>query len=114
MVRGKITRLAPFGAFVELQQGVEGLCHVSEFDEDHGARGAAKFEAGCEHEFRVLRLNPADRKVGLSMREVAAPAAPVEAPRPKEPVHTSTMAQALSSAGITPLGISPPSSSTES
>ena len=114
VVRGKITRLAPFGAFVELQQGVEGLCHVSEFDEDHGAHGAAKFEVGSEHEFRVLRLNPADRKIGLSMKEVAAPPAPVEAPRPKEPVHTSTMAQALSSAGITPLGISPPSSSTES
>ncbi len=114
VVRGKITRLAPFGAFVELQHGVEGLCHVSEFDEDHGAHGAAKFEAGSEHEFRVLRLNPADRKIGLSMKEVAAPAAPVETPRPKEPVHTSTMAQALSSAGITPLGISPPSSSTDS
>ena len=114
VVRGKITRLAPFGAFVELQQGVEGLCHVSEFDEDHDSRGAPKFEVGSEREFRVLRLNPADRKIGLSMKEVDAPAAPVEAARPKEPVHSSTMAQALSSAGITPLGISPPSSSTES
>ncbi len=106
LVRGKVTRLAPFGAFAELQQGVEGLCHVSEFDDDHGARGSAKFEVGSEYEFRVIRLNPTDRKIGLSMKEAAAPAPPAETAKPKEPVHTSTMAQALSSAGITPFGIS--------
>ncbi len=108
LVRGKVSRLASFGAFVELQEGVEALCHVSEFDADHSANGAARLEAGSEYLFRVIRLNPAERKIGLSMKEAAAPA-PAPAAKAPDPIHTSTMAEALSSAGITPAK-SPPSS----
>jgi small subunit ribosomal protein S1 len=102
-VRGKVTRLVSFGAFVEVQPGIEGLCHVSEFDDDHGTHRASKLEVGSEHEFRVIRLNPTERKIALSMKDAAVPNTPVETPRVKEPVHTSTMAQALSSAGIVPV-----------
>jgi small subunit ribosomal protein S1 len=102
VVRGKVSRKVSFGVFVDVQEGIEGLCHVSEIANGHGARGDAKLEVGSEHEFRVIRLNPEERKVALSMKDVAPPPPPVEVAKPKEPVRLSTMAEALSSAGITP------------
>lgn len=114
MLRGKVSRLASFGAFVELQEGIEGLCHVSEFDEDHRGGGSANLEVGSEYEFRVLRLNAGEKKIGLSMRSAAPPAPAPEAVKSKEPVRMSTMAEALSSAGITPYGSTPSSSETDS
>ncbi|HTS70106.1 MAG TPA: S1 RNA-binding domain-containing protein, partial [Terriglobia bacterium] len=101
-VRGKISRLVSFGAFVELEEGIEGLCHISEMEKPHGSANA-KLEVGSEHEFRVLRLSPGDRKIALSMKEAAPPPPPEPAvPKAKEPERLSTMAEALSSAGITP------------
>jgi len=115
VVRGKVSRVASFGAFVELQEGIEGLCHVSEFDDDHRGGKSPKLEAGSEHDFRVIRLNPTERKIGLSMKEVVPPpAASAQTGKAKEPARTSTMAEALSSAGITPLEPSASSAATES
>jgi small subunit ribosomal protein S1 len=79
MVRGKVARLAAFGAFVELAEGVEGLCHVSEI-EDRRARSerdknqprdASKLgplAVGNEYDFKVLRLDPEQRRISLSYR----------------------------------------------
>jgi small subunit ribosomal protein S1 len=101
MVHGKVSRQVAFGVFVELQEGIEGLCHVSEMENEHG--GDAKLELGSEHDFRIIRLNPGDRKIALSMKEPAPPPPPPEpeVPKAKEPERMSTMAEALSSAGIT-------------
>jgi small subunit ribosomal protein S1 len=112
--RGKVTRMAPFGAFVELEEGVEGLCHVSEFEEDRNAKGTGKPEAGNEYEFRVIRLNPTERKIGLSMKDVIPAPAPAESAKVREPARTSTMAEALFSAGITLIESSPSSPGGES
>jgi small subunit ribosomal protein S1 len=114
MLRGKVTRVAPFGAFVELQEGIEGLCHVSEFENGHGRGEGEKLEVGNEFEFRVIRLNARERKIALSRKELAAAAAPAETEKPKEPVRKSTMAEAFSSAGINPLEYSSSSSAVES
>jgi small subunit ribosomal protein S1 len=112
-LHGKVTRVAPFGAFVELEEGIEGLCHVSEFEDAQGRGGGAKVEVGSEFEFRVIRLSARERKIALSLKEPpAAVAAEVE--KPKEPVRKSTMAEALSSAGINPLEYSPSTSTVES
>jgi small subunit ribosomal protein S1 len=104
VVRGKVSRQVSFGYFIELAEGIEGLCHVSEIENAQGGSGNAKLEVGSEHEFRILRLNPGDRKIGLTMKEPAPPPPRPEpvAPKAKEPENLSTMAQALSSAGITP------------
>jgi small subunit ribosomal protein S1 len=72
-LRGKVVRIAQFGAFVELQEGIEGLCHNSEIDEDHASGGRAPLVVGDEYEFRVLRLDPAERRIGLSLRASAHP-----------------------------------------
>ena len=102
IVRGKVSRRVSFGMFVEVQEGIEGLCHASEIANGHGDRGGAKVEVGTEHEFKVIRLNPGERKIALSMKDLAPPPPKVEEAKPKEPVRLSTMAEALSSAGITP------------
>ena len=104
MVHGKVSRQVSFGVFVELEDGIEGLCHVSEMENAQGGSGNAKLEVGSEHDFRIIRLSPGDRKIGLSMKEAAPPPPPPEpaAPKAKEPERLSTMAEALSSAGITP------------
>ncbi len=109
-LRGKVTRVAPFGAFVELEEGIEGLCHVSEFEDEHGRGEGAKLEVGSEFEFRVIRVNARERKIALSMKELTVVA---EIEKPKEPVRQSTMAEALSSAGINPLEYSSSSSVVE-
>jgi len=114
MLRGKVTRVAPFGAFVELEEGIEGLCHVSEFENGHGRGEGSKLEVGSELEFRVIRLNARERKIALSLKELAAPAVAAEVEKPKEPVRKSTMAEALSSAGINALEYSSSTSAVES
>jgi small subunit ribosomal protein S1 len=64
MVHGKVLRTAQFGAFVEIAEGVEGLCHISEAGED----AATKLETGLEHDFKIIKINVEEKKVGLSLR----------------------------------------------
>ncbi len=68
VIHGKVLRLASFGAFVEIADGVEGLCHNSEAVDPHGA--PIKLEPGQDHEFKIIKMNPAEKKVGLSIRAV--------------------------------------------
>ncbi|HUB17528.1 MAG TPA: 30S ribosomal protein S1 [Acidobacteriaceae bacterium] len=89
LVKGKVLRTAQFGAFVEIAEGVEGLCHVSEATDAHGA--PVKLEQGKEMDFKIIRLNPEEKKVALSLRAVSgeeASRADVEAY--KQPVSSST------------------------
>ncbi len=68
VVQGKIIRLIGFGAFVELSEGIEGLCHVSELDEKHIGSLEDAFTIGQELTFKVIKLNLLERKIGLSIR----------------------------------------------
>ena len=70
VIHGKVLRLASFGAFVEIADGVEGLCHNSEAVGSDGT--PIKLEPGQEHEFKIIKMNPAEKKVGLSIRAVGA------------------------------------------
>ncbi|HWG37215.1 MAG TPA: 30S ribosomal protein S1 [Terriglobales bacterium] len=65
---GRVLRLASFGAFVELESGIEGLCHNSEINPE--ITDGAPLQAGKEYEFKVIKLSPADKKIGLSLRAV--------------------------------------------
>src|SRR5580692_6777070 len=89
VVKGKVLRTAQFGAFVEIAEGVEGLCHVSEATDGHGV--PVKLEQGQESDFKIIRMNPEEKKVALSVRAVSgdeASRADVEAY--KQPVSSST------------------------
>jgi small subunit ribosomal protein S1 len=93
VVHGKVLRTAQFGAFVEIAEGVEGLCHISEAV---GADGSpANLEQGQEHEFKIIKINVEEKKVGLSLRAIGQEAsrAQVEnykADTHKHPVSSST------------------------
>src|SRR5580693_9497403 len=73
MVHGRVCRLASFGAFVELAEGVEGLCHFSEVPGFSGRRGQEEppLSVGQEYDFKIIKMSEAEKKVGLSLRAVA-------------------------------------------
>jgi len=69
-VRGRITRVADFGAFVELEPGVEGLIHVSELSWSKKSRRAADIvSAGELVEVVILGVNSAERRISLGLRQ---------------------------------------------
>jgi small subunit ribosomal protein S1 len=95
LVHGKVLRTAQFGAFVEIAEGVEGLCHISEAGDGPGE--ASKLDVGQEHEFKIIKINVEEKKVGLSLRAVSgtqeASRAQVESYKEhahKQPVSSST------------------------
>jgi small subunit ribosomal protein S1 len=65
-VEGKIVRITNFGAFVELDEGIEGLIHVSEFDDSHSDK--IELKVGETYQMKIIKLTPAERKIGLSIR----------------------------------------------
>ncbi len=71
VVEGKVVRITSFGAFVELAEGIEGLIHVSEF-EDQGRGDKAELKVDETIRMRVIKLSPAERKIGLSVRALAS------------------------------------------
>jgi small subunit ribosomal protein S1 len=72
IVRGRITRFANFGAFVELDEGLEGLCHISELSEERVDKPEDVAQIGQEMEFRVLRIENDNKKIGLSARAASS------------------------------------------
>jgi small subunit ribosomal protein S1 len=67
-VRGKVVRMTNFGAFLELEEGIEGLCHVSELDEKHVEKPTEFLNIGQEIEMKVIKLNLQEKKIGLSLK----------------------------------------------
>src|SRR5512147_3031376 len=69
-IEGKVTRMTNFGAFVELDEGIEGLIHVSEFDDSQraGKDGKIELTVGETYPMKIIKLAPAERKIGLSIR----------------------------------------------
>jgi small subunit ribosomal protein S1 len=69
--KGKVTKLTNFGVFVELEPGLEGLLHISELA-DHKVESAEDVvKVGDEIEVKILRVDAADRKIGLSCRQTS-------------------------------------------
>jgi small subunit ribosomal protein S1 len=67
IIEGKVVRMTNFGAFVELDEGIEGLIHVSEFDDTHGQE-KIDLQVGETYQMKIIKLSPAERKIGLSIR----------------------------------------------
>ena len=79
VVTGKVTRVVDFGAFVELEPGLEGLIHISELA-GHRVRAAGDVvKPDQEVQVRILEIDPNARRVSLSIRRVQEPAKPAEA-----------------------------------
>jgi small subunit ribosomal protein S1 len=70
-IEGKVVRMTNFGAFVELDEGIEGLIHVSEFDDSrHVGKSDEKIDlkVGESYPMKIIKLAPDERKIGLSIR----------------------------------------------
>jgi small subunit ribosomal protein S1 len=70
LVKGKVTKVASFGAFVEIEEGVDGLVHISQISDQHVAKVTDAMQVGQEVEARVIRIDRDDRRIGLSVKAV--------------------------------------------
>src|SRR5258708_3220922 len=96
VVHGKVLRVATFGAFVEIAEGVEGLCHNSEAIDGNGQ--PLHLEPGQEHDFKIIKMSPEDKKVGLSIRAAGEEASRTEVASYKQPASStgSTIGELMS------------------
>src|SRR6201996_1738287 len=83
IVHGKVLRVAAFGAFVEIAEGIEGLCHNSEAVDENGQ--PIHLEPGQEFDFKIIKMNQDEKKVGLCIRAVGEEASRSEVESYKQP-----------------------------
>jgi small subunit ribosomal protein S1 len=69
-VVGQISKITDFGLFIRLADGVEGLAHVSEVQRDRGQKLDKSFHVGDAMRARIIKIDPAERKIGLTTRDV--------------------------------------------
>jgi small subunit ribosomal protein S1 len=77
-VRGKVVRLAEFGAFVELEPGVDGLLHISQMSHRPVSRPEDIVQLNDELTLKVIRVDPNERRIGLSLKDLAADLAMIQ------------------------------------
>ena len=70
VVTGKVARMADFGAFIELEPGVDALLHVSQISYDHVNKPEDVYKVGDVVEAEVVECNAADKKISLSVKEL--------------------------------------------
>ena len=68
LVKGKVTKLASFGAFVQLADDIDGLVHISQLSENHVAKVKDVLKVGQEVEARVIKVDKIERRIGLSIK----------------------------------------------
>ena len=95
-VHGKVLRTAQFGAFVEIAEGVEGLCHISEAGDEGGG---SKLETGLEHEFKIIKINVEEKKVGLSLRAIGQEASRAQVESYKKESHKAPVSSSTTTLG---------------
>lgn len=72
VVSGKITKLVPFGAFVQVAEGIEGLVHISELSEEHVELPERVVSTGQEVDVRIIDIDLDRRRISLSIKQAAA------------------------------------------
>jgi small subunit ribosomal protein S1 len=68
VVKGKVAKIASFGAFIELEGDIDGLVHISQLSEDHVAKVKDIINVGDEVEARVIKVDKVERRIGLSVK----------------------------------------------
>ena len=68
LVKGKVSKIASFGAFVELEGDIDGLVHISQISEDRVDKIKDHLKVGQEIEARVIKVDKAERRIGLSVK----------------------------------------------
>jgi small subunit ribosomal protein S1 len=80
LVTGPVTNVAPFGAFVQIEEAVEGLIHASELDVDPQAQPRDLLQPGQSVTAKIISLDKQRQRMGLSLRRVTSESAPAPAP----------------------------------
>ncbi|GIW71466.1 MAG: hypothetical protein KatS3mg102_1008 [Planctomycetota bacterium] len=70
VTNGVVTKITNFGVFVELEDNLEGLLHISEISDEKIDNPAEVLQVGEEIEVKVIKIDPAERKIGLSLRKI--------------------------------------------
>ena len=78
VVKGTISKIMPFGVFVELDKDIQGLAHLIELSHDTVKQAEDVVKIGQEHEFKVISIEPAEHRLGLSIKQLT------EAPKKAE------------------------------
>ncbi len=68
VIKGKVSKITSFGAFVEIEAGIDGLVHISQISEDKVENVSDALKLGDEVEARVVKIDPVERKIGLSIK----------------------------------------------
>ncbi len=68
LVKGTVAKIASFGAFVQLEDDIDGLVHISQLSEDHVAKVKDVIKVGDEVEARVIKVDKLERRIGLSIK----------------------------------------------
>lgn len=72
IVKGKVTRITPFGVFVKLDDEIDGLVHISELSEDRVQDPADILSPAKEYNFKILAIEPKKHRLGLSFKQAEA------------------------------------------
>jgi len=70
-VKGVVTKISSFGAFVEIEEGIDGLVHISQISDDHVERVKDVLSVGQEVEARIVKVDPVEHRIGLSIKAAA-------------------------------------------
>lgn len=70
IVKGKVSKIASFGAFVELEDGVDGLVHISQISDQHVEKVKDALKVGQDVEARIVKIDREERRIGLSIKAV--------------------------------------------
>jgi len=70
LIRGVVVRFTSFGVFVELENGIEGLCHISQLEEGNDPTAKEQLVVGGSYDFKIIKLQPHEKKIGLSLKAV--------------------------------------------
>ena len=99
-VEGKVTKLASFGAFVELDGGIDGLIHISELSDDRVSRVKDIVQVGQTVKARVKNISTEERRIGLTMKTDNAPSAESASKSTAGATFTSTPADVAGLGGL--------------
>jgi small subunit ribosomal protein S1 len=86
-VKGVVTKVMPFGVFVELDKDIQGLAHLLELDHEPVKNPDDIIKVGQEREFKIISIEPAEHRLGLSIKQLT------EAPKKVETISEETIAE---------------------
>ncbi len=102
IVKGTVTKLLPFGAFVELDQDIQGLAHIGELAEPAPKDPSEVLKSGEEREFKIINIEPEEHRLGLSLKALTRPEQKPEESASEKPVEESAKPKADEAVGTPP------------